>query len=160
MILASSVILSCCQTWGFLKEFSHKKMFMVLLFFHGSLKVAHSFVLAFIPYFTSPVLMVYVEFRWMRQNVICLTQICCKVKDWIHRFILIFMTDQVTAQINTCSFSCLTLFARSCFFGMPSFLSFFLGHASLACHLFISFSLFFEYYCQIVFKEHEVHLNI
>jgi len=31
MILASSVILSCCQTWGFLKEFFQKKMFMVLL---------------------------------------------------------------------------------------------------------------------------------
>ena len=97
-------------------------------------------------YFTSPALMVYVEFRWMRQNVICLAQIYCKIKDWIHRFILIFTNDQVSAQLNTCSFSCLTLFAGSCFFGMPSFLSFslfFLGHASLACHLFISLSLSF-----------------
>ena len=32
MILVSSVILSCCQTWGFLKElFFQKKLFMVLL---------------------------------------------------------------------------------------------------------------------------------
>ena len=145
MILASCVILSYCQTWGFLKEFLQKKDVHGLTLFHGSLRIAHSFLPALIPYFTSPALMVYVEFRWMRQNVVYLAQIRCKIKDWIHRFVLISTTDQVSGQINTCSFSCLVLFGGSCFFGTPSFLSlsFFLGHASLACHLFISLSFSF-----------------
>ena len=127
MILASSVILSCCQTCGFLKEFFFQKNCSWSYSLPCVSQSRSQLLTSIYPYFTSPALMVYVKFQWMRQNVICLAQIYCKIKDWIHKFILIFMTDQVSAQINTCSFSCLTLFAGSCFSGMPSFLSLFFG---------------------------------
>ena len=141
MILASSVILSCCQTWGIFERIFAEKDVHGLTLFHGSLRVAHRFLPELIPYFTSPALMVYVEFRWMRQNIVCLAQICCRIKDQIHRFVLISTTDQVSAQINTCSFSWLTLFAGLCFFGMPSFLClFFFGSCFFGMP---SFHLFF-----------------
>ena len=47
---------------GILKEFSQKKMSMVLL---SSIGLSKSLIASY-PYFTSPALMVYVEFRWMR----------------------------------------------------------------------------------------------
>ena len=130
MILASSVILSCCQTWGFLKEFSQKKDVHGLTLFHGSLRIAHCFSLELVPYFyltgfdgICGVLTDEIEWHMLDSNLLqgqrLDPQVDTHVYELIRLYMLLFMSD----------FICWVMLLWHAIFSLSFFWVMFLWHA-------------------------------